>query len=118
MRSRPTLMDGRCQWGRNRMAGGTLMNRGMSRGEWLVLLLLCVLWGGSFFFAAVPIKTLPPFTIVFLRVGLAAVILNALVKAVGMRMLGDRPVWLAFFAMGLLNNAVPFCLVVWGPSPI
>src|SRR5260370_5857007 len=118
MRSRPTLMDGRCQWGRNRMAGDTGMNHRMNRGEWLALLLLSVLWGGSFFFAAVLIKTLPPFTIVFLRVGLAAVILNALVKVVGMRMPGDRPVWLAFFAMGLLNNAVPFCLVVWGQSHI
>jgi len=94
------------------------MNHRMNRGEWLALLLLSVLWGGSFFFAAVLIKTLPPFTIVFLRVGLAAVILNALVKAVGMRMPGDRPVWLAFFGMGLLNNAVPFCLVVWGQSHI
>jgi len=29
-----------------------------------------------------------------------------------------QPAWLAFFAMGLLNNAVPFCLVVWGQSHI
>ena len=90
----------------------------MNRSEWLALLLLSVLWGGSFFFAAVLIRTLPPFTIVFLRVGLAAAILNALVKALGMRMPGSRAVWLAFFAMGLLNNAVPFSLVVWGQSHI
>jgi drug/metabolite transporter (DMT)-like permease len=45
-------------------------------------------------------------------------ILNALVKALGMRMPGSRAVWLAFFAMGLLNNAVPFSLVVWGQSHI
>jgi drug/metabolite transporter (DMT)-like permease len=95
-----------------------LINRRMNGGEWLALLLLSVLWGGSFFFAAVLIKTLPPFTIVFLRVGLAAVILNVLVGAIGMRMPRGRPVWLAFFGMGLLNNAVPFCLVVWGQSHI
>jgi drug/metabolite transporter (DMT)-like permease len=90
----------------------------MNGGEWLALLLLSVLWGGSFFFAAVLIKTLPPFTIVFLRVGLAAVILNGLVKALGMRMPATGTAWLAFAAMGLLNNAVPFCLVVWGQSHI
>jgi drug/metabolite transporter (DMT)-like permease len=103
---------------RNQMADDTLINHRMNRGEWLALLLLSVLWGGSFFFAAVLIKTLPPFTIVFLRVGLAAVILNTLVRALGMRMPGGRPAWHAFFGMGLLNNAVPFCLVVWGQSYI
>jgi drug/metabolite transporter (DMT)-like permease len=100
------------------MAGETLINHSMNRAEWLALLLLSVLWGGSFFFAAVQIKALPPFTIVFLRVGLAAVILNALVKALGMKMPGSRSAWLAFFGMGLLNNAIPFCLVVWGQSHI
>jgi drug/metabolite transporter (DMT)-like permease len=29
-----------------------------------------------------------------------------------------RPVWLAFFGMGLLNNVVPFCLIVWGQTHI
>jgi drug/metabolite transporter (DMT)-like permease len=95
-----------------------LINRRMNGREWLALVLLSVLWGGSFFFAGVLIKTLPPFTIVFLRVGLAAVILNALVSAVGMTMPGDRSAWAAFFGMGLLNNAIPFCLVVWGQSHI
>ena len=90
----------------------------MNGSEWLALLLLSVLWGGSFFFAGVLIKTLPPVTIVFLRVGLAAVILNALVRALGMRMPGSRSAWLAFFGMGLLNNAIPFCLVVWSQSHI
>lgn len=53
-----------------------------------------------------------------LRVGLAAIILNTLVKALGMRMPGGGHAWRAFFAMGLLNNAVPFSLVVWSQSHI
>jgi drug/metabolite transporter (DMT)-like permease len=100
------------------MTSEALINHRMNGGEWLALLLLSVLWGGSFFFAAVLIKTLPPFTIVFLRVGLAAVILNVLVRALGMRMPGTRTAWFAFAGMGLLNNAVPFCLIVWGQSHI
>jgi drug/metabolite transporter (DMT)-like permease len=94
------------------------VNRRMNRSEWLALLLLSVLWGGSFFFAAVQVKALPPFTIVFLRVALAAIILNALVKTLGKRMPASPSVWRAFFGMGILNNAVPFCLVVWGQSHI
>jgi drug/metabolite transporter (DMT)-like permease len=100
------------------MASEVLVNHRMNVGEWLTLLLLSVLWGGSFFFAAVLIKTLPPFTIVFLRVGLAAVILNGLLKALGMTMPDTNSAWLAFTGMGLLNNAAPFCLVVWGQSHI
>ncbi|SHK01423.1 Threonine/homoserine efflux transporter RhtA [Bradyrhizobium lablabi] len=100
------------------MASEALINHRMNGGEWLALLLLSVLWGGSFFFAAVLIKTLPPFTIVFLRVGLAAVILNGLLKALGMTMPDTSSAWLAFTGMGLLNNAVPFCLVVWGQNHI
>jgi drug/metabolite transporter (DMT)-like permease len=100
------------------MADEGSINRSMNRSEWLALLLLSVLWGGSFFFAAVQVKALPPLTIVLLRVGLAAVILNALVKALGMTGPGGSRAWLAFFGMGLLNNAIPFCLVVWSQSHI
>ena len=100
------------------MTDSLIINRRMDRSEWLALLLLSVLWGGSFFFAAVQVRALPPFTIVFLRVGLAAIILNALVKGLGKRMPAGLPAWRAFFGMGMLNNAVPFCLVVWGQSHI
>jgi drug/metabolite transporter (DMT)-like permease len=103
---------------KNEMTDSLLINRRMDRSEWLALLLLSVLWGGSFFFAGVQVKALPPFTIVFLRVGLAAIILNALVRAIGKRMPADWSAWRAFFGMGLLNNALPFCLVVWGQTHI
>ena len=94
------------------------INRSMTPTEWLMLLTLSVLWGGSFFFTGVVIKELPPFTIVVLRVGLAAVILNIVIRAMGLRMPTDKAVWAAFFGMGLLNNVIPFSLIVWGQSHI
>jgi drug/metabolite transporter (DMT)-like permease len=30
----------------------------------------------------------------------------------------DRQIWGAFFGMGLLNNVIPFCLIVWGQTQI
>lgn len=30
----------------------------------------------------------------------------------------DRRVWAAFFIMGLLNNAIPFSLIVWGQTHV
>ena len=90
----------------------------MGTSEWAMLVALSILWGGSFFFTGVAVKELPPFTIVFLRVGLAAVILNIVIRLMGLRMPGEGRVWLAFFGMGFLNNALPFTLFVWSQTHI
>ncbi|MCP1556912.1 UNVERIFIED_ORG: drug/metabolite transporter (DMT)-like permease [Methylobacterium sp. SuP10 SLI 274] len=96
----------------------TVVNRTMSPFEWAMLLGLSVLWGGSFFFAGVALSALPPLTLVVLRVGLAALILNAALPLASLRLPRGRNVWVAFFGMGLLNNVVPFCLIVWGQTQI
>ena len=67
-----------------------VVNRRMDRREWLALVVLSIFWGGSFLFAGIQVKWLPPFTIAFLRVGLAAVILNVLINALGKTMPADR----------------------------
>jgi drug/metabolite transporter (DMT)-like permease len=100
------------------MAPTDIVNRAMTASEWLMLMLLSVLWGGSFFFVAILVKSLPPLTIVFLRVGLASVMLHALVRALGKTMPAAPGAWRAFFAMGLLNNAIPFCLIAWAQGHI
>lgn len=94
------------------------VNRSMSAPEWAMLLSLSVLWGGSFFFTRVALSALPPFTLVLLRVGLAALILSAVMPLLGLRMPRTGRIWAAFFGMGLLNNVVPFCLIVWGQTQI
>lgn len=94
------------------------VNRTMSAPEWAMLLNLSVLWGGSFFFTNVALSALPPFTLVVLRVGLAALILNAVLPLLSFRMPRGVRIWAAFLGMGLLNNAVPFCLIVWGQTHI
>ncbi|WP_298374326.1 DMT family transporter [Azospirillum sp.] len=83
-----------------------------------MLVALSVLWGGSFFFVGVAVKALPPLTIVSLRVVLAAVALGVLMRALGMRMPRGGSLWAAFFGMGVLNNLIPFCLIVWGQTQI
>lgn len=94
------------------------INRTMGPLEWAMLLLLSVLWGGSFFFTEVALQELPPFTLVTLRVGLAALILLCLVRATGLAIPRNRRVWAAFLGMGFLNNLVPFSLIVWGQTHI
>ncbi len=100
------------------MNGSATINRTMGIKEWGLLLALSVLWGGSFFFTALVVDALPPFTIVILRVGLAALALNIVVLVMGLRMPTAVGVWGAFFGMGFLNNAIPFSLIVWGQTQI
>ena len=90
----------------------------MGAGEWAMLLTLSVLWGSSFFFAGIAVTGLPPLTIVVLRVGIAALILNIVVGLMRLRMPGDWRSWAAFLVMGLLNNVIPFCLIVWSQTHI
>lgn len=90
----------------------------MGATEWILLIALATVWGGSFFFAAIALEALPPFTIVFARVAIAAIALNILVRALGLRLPLTRADALRFLAMGALNNAIPFSLIVWGQTQI
>ncbi len=94
------------------------INTSMSLVEWALLITLSVLWGGSFFFNGVAVRELPTFTIVGARVILAAVVLLVVMRVMGLRMPSDRRIWLAFFSMGFLNNALPFSLIVWGQAHV
>ena len=94
------------------------INSSMGPAEWFLLIALSVLWGGSFFFVEVAVDALGPLTIVALRVGLAALALNLIVIAMGLRIPKDRQLWTAFLGMGFLNNMIPFSLIVWGQAYI
>ena len=94
------------------------VNTIMNRREWAMLVTLSVLWGGSFFFAEIALESLPPLTIVTLRVGLAAITLWLVVLALKLPIPNSPPIWIAFLTMGLLNNVLPFSLIVWGQSQI
>lgn len=90
----------------------------MGTREWALLLLLSLLWGGSFFFVRIAVQHVPVLTVVWLRVGLSALALHAFLAMLGYRMPVSAKAWLAFVGMGFLNNAVPFTLIVWGETHI
>jgi drug/metabolite transporter (DMT)-like permease len=109
----PILSKGRRGKWRMQAVSSTMGGR-----EWAMLLALAVLWGGSFFFNGVAVRELPAFTLVWLRVAIAAITLLLLLRSLGIGMPRERRVWMAFFGMGLLNNVVPFFLIVWGQHRI
>lgn len=96
----------------------TPIHRRMTLADWGLLVFLSLLWGGSFFFNQVAVAELPTLTVVAARVVLAAAALWAAMLAIGMRMPRGGAGLAAFVVMGVLNNVVPFALIVWGQAQI
>lgn len=82
--------------------------------EWSMVLGLSILWGMSFFLVELLIAELLPLTIVFLRVSIAALTLWAVFRILALPFPRRIGIWIAFLAMGLLNNVIPFTLIVVG----
>lgn len=91
---------------------------GIGAVDWALLVLLSVLWGGSFFFSKVALAELPPLTVVLFRVALAAAALGIYLRATGSGLPRAPSVWGAFLVMGALNNLIPFSLLFWGQTQI
>jgi drug/metabolite transporter (DMT)-like permease len=86
----------------------------MGRTEWILLFALAFLWSWVFFLTKVALSGMGPFTVVALRLGIGAALLHVVVLLAGLRMPASPRVWVSFFAIGTLNNFVPFCLIAWG----
>ena len=90
----------------------------MSRSDWAILLVLSILWGGSFFFIGIAIRSVPPLTLVLIRVGLASCFLWI------WRLIRREPSGLtlrlapALVLLAILNNALPFILFAWAQRTI
>lgn len=84
--------------------------------DWSLLAALSILWGGSFFFNGAALRELPPLTLVFLRVALGAAILLPLLRMQGIGFPKGMQGWKPFVAIGLLNNVIPFALIVIGQT--
>jgi drug/metabolite transporter (DMT)-like permease len=57
-------------------------------------------------------------TIVALRVAIGALCLHGAALVLGWQLPRGRDVWIALAIMGVLNNAIPFTLIVWGQTQI
>ena len=86
--------------------------------DWSLLGVLSILWGGSFFFNGVVLREVPPLTVVLLRVALASLILLPLLWVYRIRFPTGFSGWRPFIAIGLLNNVLPFSLIVVGQTYI
>lgn len=86
----------------------------MSANLWILLVILSVLWGGSFFFAEIALRDVSPFMLVTLRVGIACAVLFVYILISKQAQTLDLKTWMALYVMGALNNVIPFTLIFWG----
>ena len=90
----------------------------MGTREWVLLVFLSTLWGGAFFFGAIAVKQVEPFTLAFLRMGLAALALGLLAAALGLKLPKSRDLWMSLLVLGIIGTAAPFSLIYWGQTGI
>jgi drug/metabolite transporter (DMT)-like permease len=92
--------------------------RRMGLIEWLMLLTLSIIWGGSFFFNAVALRGLPPLLVVFGRVFIGCLGLVTIIALTRQEFRSHLHRWPRFLVLGTLNTALPFSLIVWGQQYI
>ena len=85
---------------------------------WGMLLLLSVIWGGSYLFVGIAVKDLSPLVIVMTRVIIAAAALLPLHLLLVGPLPRDREAWTAIIGLSVFNNVIPFTLIVTGQTMI
>lgn len=90
----------------------------MDERDWSRLVVLSVLWGGTFFFTGVALKELPPLTLVFLRLSIATLILLPLLRVNGIKFPIGVAGWRPYAVMAFINNVIPFSLLVMAQTYI
>jgi drug/metabolite transporter (DMT)-like permease len=90
----------------------------MNRGDWLILLVLAVIWGGAFFFIGVAVRHVQPLTYVWLRLTIGSAALWSYMVLRREPVALPRQVWGSILLLAILNNALPFALFGWGQTHI
>ena len=94
------------------------IRRQMGARQWVLLLILGAIWGGSFFFNALALKGLPPLSIVALRVAGGTTFLWGALLILGFGPPRGLRQWRDLMVLAVINNIVPFTLIIWGQRDI
>ena len=90
----------------------------MSKKSWLLTLCMGAMWGSSFLFIEILLKTLHPFMIVFLRAGVALIGILLFLVYKKIKLPTSKDIWLKLMILGILANALPFSLITSGQETI
>ncbi|MEZ4660206.1 MAG: DMT family transporter [Caldilineaceae bacterium] len=85
---------------------------------WLGFWVLALIWGSSYLFIRIGVEQMPPFQLVFMRTGIAAIGLLTVAYARGKRLPTDRRSLRDLLFLGIFNTVFPFALITWGETRI
>ena len=84
------------------------------RLELALLAVLAGLWGSSYLLIKVALATIPPVTLMAIRVTLAALFLLLIMRIQNEKLPTDRRTWRDLFVQSLLNSSVAWLVLAWG----
>lgn len=90
----------------------------MTKTLWILLFSLAAVWGGAFVFNGMALQSFGTFTVVAGRLLIGGILLNIILFLSGKRYPHTWKMAINFLILGLLNNALPFSLIVWGQTRI
>ncbi|SEM75572.1 Permease of the drug/metabolite transporter (DMT) superfamily [Pseudorhodobacter antarcticus] len=90
-----------------------------TRRDWLSILFLGLVWGGTFMVVSFALRGYGPITVATARVVLGALALASLAAALGRPMPAhSAKLWAHILPIGLLSSAIPFTLLSWGQTQV
>lgn len=90
----------------------------MSLRHWLLLAFVSLLWGGSFFFNAILIQSVGPWTLTAGRVTIGVVGVAIYAAMLGLHIPIDGKRCLFYMLLGAISYALPFTAIAWGQQQI
>jgi drug/metabolite transporter (DMT)-like permease len=86
--------------------------------DWAMLAVLVALWGSNFMFIKLGVAEVPPATLVATRLVIGAVILVAVVRAMGYTFPPVGRAWMPYVVLAIVGNCMPFWFITWGQTSI
>ena len=86
--------------------------------DWGLLAVLVALWGSNFMFIKLGVAGVPPATLVATRLVIGAVILIAVIRAMGYIFPPVGRAWLPYVVLAVIGNCMPFWFITWGQKSI
>ncbi|WP_151703205.1 DMT family transporter [Nitrincola alkalilacustris] len=86
--------------------------------DWSLIAYLSLGWGASFLLIALTLDSIPPVTLVSIRVIIGALVLLAIMRLQGLSFPEDKRWWGYFTILALIGNLMPFTLISWGQTQV
>jgi drug/metabolite transporter (DMT)-like permease len=86
--------------------------------DWILLLTLVGMWGSSFFFIEIALRSITPLTLVAIRIALGAVLLFGAMRLLKLPTPRDARTWRYFGVLALLGYCLPFFFIAWGQQSV